>query len=215
MTELRALTESVIKGDGETASRLTQDAIEKGIAPDTILENGLIAGMDVVGKRFKANDIFIPEVLLSARAMKMSMEILQPKLIESGIEPSAKIVIGTVRGDLHDIGKNLVVMMLKGAGFEVIDIGNDVPSEQFIEHANVSGAHLIGLSALLTTTMPEIENAIRAIRDAGVSAKIIIGGAPVTQDYADKVGADAYARDATSAVDVARELLGRDSENIL
>ena len=207
MADLEALGEAIIKGDQKTAVELTQAAIDKGTAPDTILEQGLIAGMDVVGKRFKANEVYIPEVLIAARAMKSAMEILEPKLAEAGIEPMGKALIGTVQGDLHDIGKNLVTMMLKGAGFEVTDAGVDVTPEDFVAKAKDAGAQLVGLSALLTTTMPAMEKTVQAVKDAGLDAKVMIGGAPVTQNYADKIGADGYAPDAASAVDIAKSLL--------
>jgi len=207
MADLEALGEAIIKGDQKTAVELTQAAIDKGTAPDIILEQGLIAGMDVVGKRFKANEVYIPEVLIAARAMKSAMEILEPKLAEAGIEPMGKALIGTVQGDLHDIGKNLVTMMLKGAGFEVTDAGVDVTPEDFVAKAKDAGAQLVGLSALLTTTMPAMEKTVQALKDAGIDAKVMIGGAPVTQSYADKIGADGYASDAASAVDIAKSLL--------
>ncbi len=206
MADLKALGDAIIKGDQKTAVELTQAAIDAGTAPGAILEDGLITGMNIIGTRFKANEVYIPEVLIAARAMKMAMEILEPKLIEAGVEPLAKALVGTVQGDLHDIGKNLVMMMLKGAGFNVIDAGIDVSSESFVEKAKESGAKIIGLSALLTTTMPAMEKTVAEIKKAGLSAKIMIGGAPVTQAYADKIGADGYAADAASAVDVAKSL---------
>jgi 5-methyltetrahydrofolate--homocysteine methyltransferase len=161
--------------------------------------------MDVIGGRFKRNEVYIPEVLIAARAMKTAMEVLEPELSKAGVKPIGKFLIGTVQGDLHDIGKNLVAMMMKGAGFEVIDLGVDISPEKFVEQAKATGIGLIGMSALLTTTMPAIEKTIQALKDAGVDAKIMIGGAPVTQGYADKVGADGYAADAATAVDVAKK----------
>ncbi len=207
MADLKALSEAIIKGDQKTAVEITQAAIEEGMAPETILNEGLIGGMNVVGARFKANEVYIPEVLISARAMKMSMEYLEPKLSEAGVEPIGKALIGTVQGDLHDIGKNLVMMMLKGSGFEVTDAGIDVSAEKFVAQAKETGAQIVGLSALLTTTMPAMESTAKAIKDAGLNAKVMIGGAPVTQNYADKIGADGYAADAATAVDVAKSLL--------
>jgi 5-methyltetrahydrofolate--homocysteine methyltransferase len=186
---------------------LTKAALDEGTAAKQVLDEGLIAGMDVVGARFKKNEVYIPEVLIAARAMKMSMEILEPELVKAGVEPVGTLLIGTVQGDLHDIGKNLVAMMLKGAGFEVIDLGVDVGPEKFVEQVKNSNAQLIGMSALLTTTMPGMEKTIKALKDAGVSAKIMIGGAPVTQDFANKIGADGFAPDAASAVDVAKRLV--------
>ena len=204
MADLKALGDAIIKGDQKTAVELTQAAIDEGTAPGAILEDGLIAGMNVIGTRFKANEVYIPEVLIAARAMKMAMEVLEPKLAEAGVEPLAKALVGTVQGDLHDIGKNLVMMMLKGAGFDVIDAGIDVSSESFVEKAKEHGAKIVGLSALLTTTMPAMEKTVAEIKKAGLDAKVMIGGAPVTQAYADKIGADGYAADAASAVDVAK-----------
>jgi 5-methyltetrahydrofolate--homocysteine methyltransferase len=207
MADLKALAEAIIKGDQNSAVEITRSAIDGGTEAKTILDNGLIAGMDVVGARFKKNEIYIPEVLISARAMKMAMGILEPELTKAGVEPTGKFLIGTVQGDLHDIGKNLVAMMLKGAGFEVIDLGVDVSAEKFVQHAKNTAAQLIGMSALLTTTMPGMEKTVKALKGAGVSAKIMIGGAPVTQNYADKIGADGYAADAASAVDTAKSLV--------
>jgi len=207
MADLKALADAVIKGDQSTAVEITKSALEEGTAAKNVLEEGLIAGMDVVGARFKNNEIYIPEVLIAARAMKMAMEILEPELIKAGVEPVGKFLIATVQGDLHDIGKNLVAMMLKGAGFEVIDLGVDVSPEKFIEQVKAKGVQLVGMSALLTTTMPGMERTIKALKEAGVSAKIMIGGAPVTQGYADKIGADGYAADAASAVDMAKSLV--------
>jgi 5-methyltetrahydrofolate--homocysteine methyltransferase len=207
MADLKALGEAVIKGDQNAAMEITKQALDEGLDPESILNDGLIAGMNILGVRFKNNEVYIPEVLISARAMKMAMEVLEPKLAEAGVEPVGKFLIGTVKGDLHDIGKNLVAMMLKGAGFEVIDIGIDVPAEKFIERAKASGAQIVGISALLTTTMTAMEKSLKAIRDSGLAVKIMVGGAPVTQNYADKIGADGYAPDAASAVDIAKELL--------
>ncbi len=207
MADLSALAEAIIKGDQNTAVEITKAALDEGTAAKTVLEDGLIAGMYIVGDRFKKNEIYIPEVLIAARAMKMAMKILEPELVKAGVEPIAKFLIGTVQGDLHDIGKNLVAMMLKGAGFEVIDLGVDAPAEKFVEQAKAANVQLVGMSTLLTTTMPFMEKTLKALRAAGVSAKIMIGGAPVTQGYADKIGADGYSADAASAVDVAKSLI--------
>ena len=207
MADLKALADAVIKGDQSTAVEITKAAIEEGAPAKSVLNDGLIAGMDVVGARFKKNEVYIPEVLIAARAMKMAMEILEPELVKAGVQPIGKCLIGTVQGDLHDIGKNLVAMMLKGAGFEVIDLGVDVAPDKFVEQVKAEGVQVVGMSALLTTTMPGMEKSIQALKDAGVSAKIMIGGAPVTQGYADKIGADGYAADAASAVDVAKTLV--------
>ena len=207
MADLKALADAVINGDQNTALETTKAALEEGTAAKDVLDNGLIAGMDIVGARFKKNEIYIPEVLIAARAMKMAMEVLEPELVKAGVEPVGKLLIGTVQGDLHDIGKNLVAMMLKGAGFEVIDLGVDVRPEKFIEQVKAANVQLIGMSALLTTTMPGMEKTIKALKDAGVPVKVMIGGAPVTQDYADRIGADGYAPDAASAVDLAKSLV--------
>jgi 5-methyltetrahydrofolate--homocysteine methyltransferase len=207
MADLKALTEAIIKGDQNAAMEITRAAINDGTAAKSILDDGLIAGMDIVGSRFKKNEIYIPEVLIAARAMKMAVKILEPELVKAGVEPIGKFLIGTVQGDLHDIGKNLVAMMLKGAGFEVIDLGVDVPAEKFIEQAMNANVQLVGMSTLLTTTMPRMEKTLKALKEAGISAKTMVGGAPVTQAYADKIGANGYAPDAASAVDVAKSLI--------
>lgn len=207
MADLKALAQAVIDGNQSTAVEITKAALKEGTEASAVLHDGLIAGMDVVGARFKKNEIYIPEVLIAARAMRMAMEVLEPELARAGVKPVGKFLIGTVQGDLHDIGKNLVAMMLKGAGFEVVDLGVDVRPEKFIERARATGVQLIGLSALLTTTMPSMEKTLKALKAAGVPAKIMIGGAPVTPGYASKIGADGYAPDAASAVDVAKKLV--------
>ncbi|MCJ7693740.1 MAG: corrinoid protein [Sedimentisphaerales bacterium] len=207
MADLKALADAIIKGDQNSAVEITKSALGEGVEAEKVLNEGLIAGMDIIGGRFKKNEVYIPEVLIAARAMKMAMEILEPELAKAGVEPIGKLVIGTVQGDLHDIGKNLVAMMLKGAGFEVIDLGVDITVEKFVEQAKASGANLIGMSALLTTTMPGMEKAVKALKEAGIGAKVMIGGAPVTQGYADKIGADGYSADAASAVDLAKSLV--------
>jgi len=207
MADLKALADAVIKGDQNTAVEITKTALAEGTSPKSVLEEGLIAGMNVIGARFKKNEIYIPEVLIAARAMKMAMEMLEPELVKAGVEPVGKFMIGTVKGDLHDIGKNLVAMMLKGAGFEVVDLGIDVGPDKFVEKAKATGIQLIGMSTLLTTTMPSMEKTVKALKEAGISAKIMIGGAPVTQGYADKIGADGFAADAASAVDLAKSLV--------
>ncbi len=205
MVDLNTLTEAIIKGDQNASAEITRTALSEDMEAKKILNNGLIAGMDIIGVRFKNNEVYIPEVLIAARAMKMAMEILEPALAKAGVKPVGKFLIGTVQGDLHDIGKNLVAMMMKGAGFEVIDLGVDVAPEKFVEQA--TQVQLVGMSTLLTTTMPAMQKTINALKVAGVSAKIIVGGAPVTQDYADKIGANGYAADAASAVDVAKSLV--------
>jgi len=207
MADLKALGDAVIKGDPNTAIQITKDAIAEGMPAEKVLNEGMIAGMNILGVRFKNNEVYIPEVLIAARAMKMAMQVLEPELVKAGVQPAGKLVIGTVKGDLHDIGKNLVAMMMKGAGFDVIDLGVDVPESKFIEKTKAAGAHLIGMSTLLTTTMPSMEKTIKAVKDAGLGVKVMIGGAPVTQNYADKIGADGYAADAATAVDVAKQLI--------
>jgi 5-methyltetrahydrofolate--homocysteine methyltransferase len=209
MADMKALSEAVIAGDQAKAIEITRAAISEGISPETILNDGLIAGMNIIGGRFKNNEVYIPEVLIAARAMKSAMEVLEPKLVEAGVEPVAKAAIGTVQGDLHDIGKNLVIMMLKGAGFDVVDLGIDVSAAKFVEKAKETKAKIIGMSALITTTMPAMEKTVKALKDAGITVKTMIGGAPVTQAYADRIGADGYAPDAASAVDLAKSLIGK------
>jgi len=208
MSVLESIAESLIKGKADEVKTLVEQAIGEGTAPSDILNNGLLAGMGVVGERFKKNEVYVPEVLIAARAMKAGSEILQPKLIEAGVEPRGTVVIGTVKGDLHDIGKNLVGMMLEGAGFKVIDVGINVEAEKFVEAAKEGNASVIGGSALLTTTMTNMKAAVDAAKAAGLTdtAKIMIGGAPVTQAYCDEIGADGYAADAASAADLAKTL---------
>ncbi len=210
MDELQKIAESLIEGEADKVRELTQSSIDKGIDLQRILNEGLIAGMSAVGKQFKKEEIFLPEVLFAARAMKAGMEIVEPLLLSSGAARKGKIVLGTVKGDVHDIGKNLVAIMLKGAGFEVIDIGVDTPAERFIQAAREQGAKLIGMSALLGTTMQNMQTTIKALEEAGLKGQVktMIGGAIVTQSFADKIGADGYAPDAASAVDKAKELLG-------
>jgi len=210
MADLNAIAEKLIAGKADDVKQLVQQAVDEGVGPKDILDQGLITGMNEVGRRFKANEFYVPEVLIAARAMHYGMGVLEPKLAEAGVEPVATAAIGTVKGDLHDIGKNLVTMMLKGAGFEVQDLGVDVSVEKFVECAQ-SGVQVLCLSALLTTTMPQMPKVIEALKEAGVTdVKILVGGAPVTQKYADEVGADGYAPDAASAVDKAKELLSID-----
>ena len=208
MADLEALKDAVIKGDQDKAKQITEAALAESVDPEKILNEGLIAGMNIIGAAFKKNEVYVPEVLIAARAMKNAMVVLEPKLVEAGVEPLGTVAIGTVKGDLHDIGKNLVMMMLKGAGFNVIDVGTDADPQKFVDAVKTGEAKLVGLSALLTTTMPMMEKTVAAFKEAGVDAKVMIGGAPVTQEYADKIGAAGYAADAASAVDVAKELLG-------
>jgi len=195
-------------GQAQKVKDMVKQALDQKVPVGDILNKGLLAGMAVIGEKFKKNEVYVPEVLIAARAMSWGMEVLQPALVGAGIQPVGKVVLGTVKGDLHDIGKNLVAMMLRGAGFEVVDLGVDVAPEKFVENAKSSGAKVIGCSALLTTTMPQMKNVVAAVKSAGVKAKVMIGGAPVTQSYADEIGADGYAPDAASAADVAKKLYG-------
>jgi 5-methyltetrahydrofolate--homocysteine methyltransferase len=206
MTQLQDLTNAVIAGNRTDATRLTTEALEADADPKTVLA-ALVAGMDDIGGKFQRNEAFVPEMLIAARAMKESMAVLEPVLVKAGIRPEHTAVIGTVQGDLHDIGKNLVGMMWRGAHFNVVDLGTNVPPAKFVEAARESNADLVGLSALLTTTMPAMKETILAIREAGVKAKVIVGGAPITQEFADQIGADAFAADAASGVEIARGLL--------
>jgi 5-methyltetrahydrofolate--homocysteine methyltransferase len=205
---LQQIAHKLYAGDRDTVSTLTQQALDGGLAPGEVLKGGLLTGMDRVGVDFRAGDLFVPEVLIAARAMHAGMDILKPLLTEGEAEMAGKVVIGTVEGDLHDIGKNLVAMMLEGGGFEIVDLGTDVPPAKFVEAVNKEQPDLIGMSALLTTTMPRMKSTIEALTEAGVreSVKVMVGGAPVTKDYADDIGADGYASDAGSAVQLARSL---------
>ncbi len=205
------LSNMVLTGDNKGAEQWTRDALAAGVAPKEIIDKGLVPGMDVVGKRFKSNEFHMPEVLIAARAMKASMSLVRPLISDADSDPTGTVVIGTVQGDLHDIGKNLVAMMLEGAGFDVIDLGVDVSPQAFVEAAESRKANVICLSALLTTTMPMMRNIIQAVEEAELRAgvKILIGGAPLSQAYADQITADGYAPDGASAVDIAKSLLGR------
>lgn len=188
---------------------LIEEALKEDVSPTEILNEGLIAGMEVVGRRFKANECYVPEVLIAARAMKGGMAVLQPLLAGTGVKPAGTLIIGTVKGDLHDIGKNLVAMMLEGAGFKIVDLGIDVSGQKFLETVKENRGAVVGMSALLTTTMVEMKNTVDLIRsaDLGFQIPIVIGGAPVTQEYADEIGASGYAPDAASAVDLVKDLL--------
>ncbi|MFL7792276.1 MAG: corrinoid protein [Anaerolineae bacterium] len=206
---IQQIAEKLYDGNNTEVAELTQQALDGGATAAEILNGGLVTGMDRVGVDFKNGDLFVPEVLIAARAMHAGLDILRPLLAESDVPSAGKIVVGTVAGDLHDIGKNLVTMMLEGGGFDVIDLGIDISPEKFVEAVKKEKPDLVGMSALLTTTMPSMEKTIEALKAAGVrdSVKVMIGGAPVTKDYADKVGADGYAADAASAVDLARALM--------
>ena len=209
MADLNAIAQNLINGQAPKVKELVQKAVDEKVPVKDILHQGLIKGMSVVGERFKNNEFYVPEVLIAARAMKAGMEILRPLLAEAKIEPLGRAAIGTVKGDLHDIGKNLVAMMLEGAGFEIIDLGIDVSPEKFIEAVREKGAQVLCMSALLTTTMPSMKTTIEAVKEAGLRdrVKVLIGGAPVTQAYAQEIGADGYAPDAASAADRAKELI--------
>ena len=206
---LEAIQKDLYSGKLDGVKKGVKKALEEGLSAQEVLAKGLLAGMDKVGKDFKAGDLFIPEVLMCAKAMHAGLDILKPLLVGSGTELQGKVVIGTVAGDLHDIGKNLVRMMLEGAGFEIIDLGVSVSPEKFIEAVKANGAQLIGMSALLTTTMPAMKLTIEGLKKAGIreNVKVLVGGAPVTASFAESIGADAYAPDAASAVDMARELI--------
>ncbi len=206
---LEQIASNLYKGEDDVVADLVQQGLDRGMSPAEILNGGLIAGMDEVGRDFKAGDLFVPEVLIAARAMHAGMDILRPLLAESDVPTAGKYVIGTVQGDLHDIGKNLVRMMLEGAGFETIDLGTDVKPDGFVAAVREHQPQLLGMSALLTTTMPGMKATIEALEEAGLrgAVKIMVGGAPVTAAFAEQIGADAYAPDAATAVDVARNLV--------
>jgi 5-methyltetrahydrofolate--homocysteine methyltransferase len=210
MAKYQDLADAIIAGDNVKSKEVTQKLVDSGVKATEILNGGLVPGMDVVGVRFKANEMYIPEVLIAARAMHAAMDIIKPLLAEAGAIMKGTIVVGTVQGDLHDIGKNLVCMMLEGGGYTVIDAGVDVPGDKFVEEVKKSGAKVVGLSALLTTTMPSMKDVIIALKaDAATKdVKVMVGGAPLTQEYADSIGASGYAPDASSAVDVAKKLIG-------
>lgn len=209
MAKYQDLADAIIRGDNVASKDLAQKLVAEGVSAIDILNDGLMPGMNVVGKKFKANEMYIPEVLIAARAMHAAMDIIKPMLSEAGAEMKGTIVIGTVQGDLHDIGKNLVGMMLEGGGFTVVDAGVDVPGEKFVEEVKKSNAKVVGLSALLTTTMPSMKDVISALKadSATQDVKVMVGGAPLTQEYADSIGASGYAPDASSAVDLAKEML--------
>ncbi len=208
--ELRQIYEYTVSGNAPKVKELTEQALAEGVAPGEIISKYLIPAMAEVGDRFERNEFYVPELLIAARAMQGALAILKPLLTDTDLKPAGKVVIGTVKGDLHDIGKNLVSMMLQGAGFEIVDLGVDVPPEKFVDAVKQSKADVVALSALLTTTMPSMKTTIDALQAAGLRerVKVVIGGAPVTQRYADEIGADGYAPDANSAVRRTRQLLG-------
>ncbi len=207
---LQLLSEKLYDGNAPETAALVQQALDEGMGPGEVLTGGLVVGMDAVGRDFKAGELFVPEVLIAARAMHAGMDILKPLLAEADVPSAGKYAVGTVKGDLHDIGTNLVRMMIEGGGFEVIDLGVDVSPQGFVDAVRENQPDIIGLSALLTTTMTNMKGVIEALEEAGLrgSVKIMIGGAPVTDAYAKEIGADGYAADAATAVDVARELMG-------
>lgn len=209
MAEQSKLYTAILEGNAQDAVNATKEALDNGIEPLAVVTDHMVPAMDEVGKRFECEDYFIPELMISARAMKQSMEIIQPLLKQSGTQPTGRVVIGTVKGDLHDIGKNLVASMLEGGGFEVTDLGVDVKPDQIIEAIQNKNANLVCLSTLLTTTMPSMESTVKALSDAGIreKVKILVGGAPITPQYAEKIGADAYGENARTAVSLARQLV--------
>ena len=207
MLDLKKLYEAVVSGDAKTTQALTQQALAEGVDPLTLVNDHMVPAMDEVGRRFEANEYFVPELLISARAMKAALELIRPLLTARGDKPVGRVAIGTVKGDLHDIGKNLVGSLLEGGGFEVIDLGVNVSPEKFIATVNEKNANIIAMSALLTTTMPAMKTTIDALKQAGVrgKVKVLIGGAPITQKYADEIGADGYSENAVGAVALAKK----------
>ena len=209
MQDLKKLFEAVLEGDAKASKTITETAIAEGVNPQTLVSDYMIPAMDEAGRRFECNEYFVPELLISARAMKASLELIRPLLAAQGAQPKGRVAIGTVKGDLHDIGKNLVAAMLEGGGFEVTDLGVDVSPEKFVASVKEKNAGIIALSALLTTTMPSMRATVDALKQAGLrdQVKIMIGGAPVTQKYADEIGADGYSENAAGAVALARKLV--------
>jgi 5-methyltetrahydrofolate--homocysteine methyltransferase len=207
MADFKGIAESLIEGNADKVKQLVQSAVDEKAEPGKILDEGLIAGMEVVGVRFKNCEIYVPEVLVSARAMHAGMEILEPLLVKAGIKARGTVVLATVKGDLHDIGKNLVGMMLKGSGWKVVDLGVDIDGEKFVETAMKEGADVIGMSALLTTTMVNMKGVIELVKAKDCKAKVVVGGAPLTKSYADEIGANGYAPDAATAVELVNGLL--------
>ena len=209
MQDLKALSEAVIRGDAKAAREITEQALASGMDPLALVNEHMVPAMSEVGRRYECNEYFVPELLISARAMKASLELIRPLLTASGRQPMARVAIGTVKGDLHDIGKNLVAAMLEGGGFEVIDLGVNVSPDQFVAAVREKNAQVVAMSALLTTTMPSMKTTIEALQTAGVrqQVKVIIGGAPITQRYADEIGADGFSENAPGAVTLARQCL--------
>ena len=211
MANLREIADALMAGKAPKVKELVAKALEEHVPAEKILNEGLITGMGEIGVLFKNNEVYVPEVLIAARAMYAGLDLLKPILAAAGVEPVGRVAIGTVKGDLHDIGKNLVSMMLEGAGFAIINLGIDVPPEAFVDAVENKGAQIIALSALLTTTMPNMKDTIELLKARGLrdKVKVMIGGAPVTQSYANEIGADGYADDAASAADLAKKLLGK------
>jgi len=210
MSDPAELYDAILTGNAKKAEEVTKAALEANADPSELLSKYMIPAMDEVGKRFECNEYFVPELLIAARAMKAALRILTPKLVEAGSQSAGRVVIGTVQGDLHDIGKNLVASMLEGGGFQVIDLGVDVPCDKFVDAVKEKDGTILALSALLTTTMIQMKNVIKALESAGLRkrTKVMIGGAPITQQYADEIGADGYSDNASGAVHLARKLLG-------
>ena len=209
MAEFKELYDAIIAGNAPKAEEVTNAALGQGVEPSALLNDYMIPAMDEVGQRFERNEFFVPELLIAARAMQKSMEILKPKLVASGVEAAGRVVIGTVKGDLHDIGKNLVASMLEGGGFDVVDLGTDVAPEKFVDAAKEKPGTIVALSALLTTTMGVMKSVLEALDSAGIrgETKVMIGGAPITQEYCDEIGADGYSDNASAAVALARKLI--------
>jgi 5-methyltetrahydrofolate--homocysteine methyltransferase len=206
---LTRIREALFKGNKADVAKYTQEALDQGLEIRRILDEGLISSMEIIGKKFKNNEIFIPEVLIAAKSMHAGVAVLEPYFVKHGIKPVGKVVIGTVKGDLHDIGKNIVSMMLKGSCFDIQDLGIDVPVEKFVDSVRSGNVDIIAMSSLLTTSMGAMKDTIKSLKESGLrdKVKIMVGGAPVTQEFADSIGADAYARDAATAVDKAKNLL--------
>lgn len=211
MADLNKLYEAVLNGDAKIAAAVTKEALEEGVPPIDLVNRYMVPAMDEVGRRYECEEYFVPELLLAARAMKASMDLIRPLLASSGAQPAGRVVIGTVKGDLHDIGKNLVAALLEGGGFEVIDLGADVPPEKFVRALEERQANIVCLSALLTVTMPAMRTTIETLKEAGVrdKVKVLVGGAPVTQKYAEEIGADGYGENASEAVTLARRLVAQ------
>src|SRR5512138_1024973 len=211
MPDLKQLYDAVINGDAKTSAAVTQQALSEGVDPLELVNKYMVPAMDEVGRRFESNEYFVPELLISARAMKASLDLIRPLLAARGDQPAGRVAIGTVKGDLHDIGKNLVASLLEGGGFEVIDLGVNVAPEKFIETVREKGANIIAMSALLTTTMPAMKTTIEALKQAGVreKVKVLIGGAPITQKYAEEIGADGYSENAVGAVALAKKAVAK------